>query len=204
MADEFECGVRTSENRTDSDFFKKAGTDTGFVGPFSEIEVDPDSGKMNIMAVDTSGDLIAPNANMIIYRLKQPNNVFCPEGTANPIVVLPGYYSTGNTRTTRFSQSACPPGSYCKDGVVYDCPAGRYGIGSRLQSDACSGPCSAGHYCPRGSTSRNEYACPIGRYGAIEGLGSSLCSGPCKRALDCPAGSTTQYPPTNIIDSNIY
>ena len=130
--------------------------------------------------------------------------MFCPVGTANPIVVLPGYYTTGQTRTTRTDQEECPPGSYCIQGVIRDCPKGRYGIGSRLTTPECSGLCAVGHYCPRGSTTRYEHPCPIGRYGASEGLGDPLCSGPCKRALDCPLGSTTKYPPTNIIDSNIY
>ena len=192
---EYECGIRTSENRTDSDIFKSSTADTGFVGAFAVQDFED---------IDISGAIIAPNQNMFIQRLKQPNMVYCPEGTGNPIVVLPGYYSVGNSRTTRFAQQPCQPGTYCTHGVLYDCPAGRYGITSRLTDDSCSGPCAVGHYCPIGSTSRNEFPCPIGRFGATEGLGDSMCSGPCKRALDCPLGSTLQYPATNKLDSNIY
>ena len=192
---EFECGVRTPANRTDSDFFQRLGTDTGYVSAFTAA---------NLIEIDTSGAMIAPNSDMIITQLKKPNLVFCPEGTGNPLIALPGYYTIGNSRTTRFAQQPCSPGTYCINGVVYDCPAGRFGITSRLASPECSGPCAVGHYCPSASTSRDEHPCPIGRYGATEGLGDSMCSGPCKRALDCPLGSTRQYPATNKIDSNIY
>ena len=192
---EFQCAVRTPENRTDSDLFQRVGTDTGYLSAFNND---------NLQEISTAGEAIAPNANMRIVILNKPNMVYCPEGTNNPVIVLPGYYSTGNTRTTRSSQQPCPPGTYCMDGIMYDCPPGRYGLIARLQSPECSGLCAVGHYCPSASTARDTYPCPIGRYGATEGLGDSMCSGPCKRALDCPLGSTRQYPATNIIDSNIY
>lgn len=53
-----------------------------------------------------------------------------------------------------FVQPAC---------VVHDdlC-AGVYGSGPQLQTAACSGLCSPGHYCPAGSTSVNQVDCPAG------------------------------------------
>jgi len=159
---------------------------------------------VNMVEIDKSGAMSAQNSDMVITQLKRPNQVYCPEGTGNPLVALPGYYTIGNTRTTRFAQQPCQPGTYCVNGIVYDCPAGRFGFTSRLASSECGGPCAVGHYCPSATTSRDEYPCPIGRYGAIEGLGDSMCSGPCKQALDCPLGSTRQYPASNKIDSNVY
>ena len=85
-------------------------------------------------------------------------------------------------------------GAYCTDGVVYDCPAGKYGRAERLESSDCSGPCQKGYFCPPGSTSRVQMVCPAGYYGSEEGLGTSECSGSCERALDCPPGSTSKSP----------
>ena len=213
---ELECAIRTPATRLDSDVFKLAGRDTGYNSAFGEVQEtqsqsqtqtqtqrDLDNNSV-LVDVDSSGDSNYANDAQMYKQLRKPNGVYCPEGSANPLVVLPGYYTTGNTRTTRTAIVKCPNSSYCVDGVIRDCPAGRYGITERLHNEKCSGPCAAGYFCPAGSTSRNEYPCPIGRYGAIEGLKDSLCSGPCKRALDCPKGSISKFPAANKLDSNVY
>lgn len=131
------------------------------------------------------------SVNKFIIQLKfeYPNEVYCPLGSIKPILVLPGYYSILGNSTTRQDQLECPIGSYCKNGIRYSCPGGRFGSETRLTSPDCSGICSKGHYCPSGSTSSKEYLCPIGRYGKDEGLSSASCSGICQNALNCPAGS---------------
>lgn len=192
---EYECSVMTSPNRTDSGIFTYPGDDTGYINPFLDNPVE---------IIDFSGPHIVPNVNMMKVQLIEPNVVFCPEGTATPVTVLPGYYTTGQTKTTRYEQQECPAGAYCVKGVIYDCPAGRYGVGRRLQTANCTGPCAPGHYCPPGSTRSQEMPCPIGRYGAEEGLGTSLCTGPCKKALDCPMGSTRKQPSLTRIDPAVY
>ncbi|KAJ1395929.1 hypothetical protein B484DRAFT_340119, partial [Ochromonadaceae sp. CCMP2298] len=126
-------------------------------------------------------------------------SVFCPNGTASPLLVRRGYYSAGGNRTTRFLQEPCPQGAYCVQGVVRSCPAGRYGRGERLTDPQCTGACSRGHYCPPGSTSATQEPCPVGRYGATEGLATASCSGPCERPLDCPLlGSTVARPRSEL------
>merc|ERR1711988_146647 len=182
---EIECAIYTPENRTDYILQQSVTDDIGFTSPFVPLET-------MTQEVDFSGASVYPNTNMIKRQLVQPNAVFCPEGTLLPVIAFPGYFTVGNNRTTRYDQKPCPMGSYCIDGVIYDCPAGRYGRGERLIDPQCTGPCAKGHYCPPGSTTMHEYPCPIGRYGAIEGLKNSLCSGPCKKALDCPLGSVTE------------
>jgi len=117
-----------------------------------------------------------------------PNNVFCYDGSTAPSIVHPGYYSVGNDRTRRTGEVECPLGAYCSEGVIYDCPAGRYGITTRLESSDCSGPCQAGFYCPSGSVTRNELPCPKGRYGNKEGLATQTCSGACQNPIYCLAG----------------
>jgi protocatechuate 3,4-dioxygenase beta subunit len=182
---ELECAVYTPKNRTDYILQQSGTDDIGFTSPFVPLDTMTEE-------VDFSGASVYPNANMVKRRLVQPNTVFCPEGTLLPVIAFPGYFTIGNNRTTRHDQKPCPMGSYCIDGVIYDCPAGRYGRGERLIDPQCTGPCAKGHYCPPGSTTMHEYPCPIGRYGSIEGLQNSLCSGPCKKALDCPLGSVTE------------
>ena len=59
--------------------------------------------------------------------LKNSNAVFCPLGSRKPLIVLKGYYSLNNNRTTRSNQLTCLEGTYCKNGIAYDCPAGTYG-----------------------------------------------------------------------------
>lgn len=121
------------------------------------------------------------------------NALFCPEGSSIPLPVQVGYYSIGYNRTTRESTVPCPPGAYCTDGVINDCPAGRYGSSNRLSDAGCSGPCQKGHYCPAGSTSNREFPCPIGHYGDREGLTTAFCSGKCVYPERCPLGSTVDY-----------
>lgn len=50
----------------------------------------------------------------------------------------------------------CNPGTYCLNGIVYDCPAGTYGDSYGLYSSKCSGLCRRGYYCPSGSIKTNQ------------------------------------------------
>jgi hypothetical protein len=127
------------------------------------------------------------------------NAVFCPEGSSVPLVVQVGYYSIGFNRTTRDSTVPCHPGSYCVNGIIDDCPAGRFGATERLASADCSGPCRKGHYCPPGSTSALEAPCPVGRYGDREGLGDASCSGQCAFPERCPLHSEVDFVPPDAI-----
>lgn len=67
-------------------------------------------------------------------------------------------------------QVISPPGSYANEGILFTCPAGRFGASYGLSSPLCSGSCSKGFYCPPGSVSPREWA----------------CGGP---SLICPAGA---------------
>lgn len=72
------------------------------------------------------------------------SGVFCPEGTGNePVSVSAGYYAVGgdNTNQTRSAQVKCEPGFYCKHGVKFVCPVGRYGSSPGLKDEYCSGRC---------------------------------------------------------------
>lgn len=93
-------------------------------------------------------------------------------------------------------QDTCPAGSYCREGILYPCPAGTHGSISGLSSPACSGPCPAGRYCPSGTISDSNnaseigFACPAGRYG-LSGMGDDSCAGPCEAGYYCPESSSS-------------
>ena len=88
-------------------------------------------------------------------------SVFCPANVQRPSPVLLGFYSTPETahRRSRTGQLECPIGSYCADGLRFDCPAGRYGAIKREINASCTGSCSAGYRCAAGSVRPDAAAC---------------------------------------------
>jgi hypothetical protein len=90
---------------------------------------------------------------------------------------------------------------------VMPLPSGRFGSSSGLPGSVCSGPCSAGHYCPLRSTNATSLACgnstvfcpagaavpvaaPVGRYTVPEDGPPSVRVGtaPCVAGEYCAAG----------------
>lgn len=55
-----------------------------------------------------------------LVSLDEPNGVYCPQGSAMPLVATLGYYTIGSNKTTRSAQLPCNPGSYCLSGVIHD------------------------------------------------------------------------------------
>ncbi len=88
-----------------------------------------------------------------------------PQGTEHPIPVPVGWYSgpgvpdIGDDLTHQLNVSRCPVGSYCEGGVRFPCPGGRYGDETGVSNSSCAGECTAGHYCPDGSSSPTELVC---------------------------------------------
>ena len=73
-----------------------------------------------------------------------------------------GYFTGPNTTdagSNRYTQSPCPIGRYCRDGVSTACPAGQFGDVTGLDSSSCSGPCAAGYYCDPGSATPSQHPC---------------------------------------------
>ncbi len=62
--------------------------------------------------------------------------------------------------------NTCDAGTYSLKGQASctDCPAGTYGATTGLTTEACSGPCEAGYYCPKKSTSKRQKDCSAGNY----------------------------------------
>jgi hypothetical protein len=55
-------------------------------------------------------------------------------------------------------QARCEPGFFCVAGVRTACPAGTFSAVSGLSS-TCTSLCTAGYYCPTGSTSGQAMQC---------------------------------------------
>ena len=103
------------------------------------------------------------------------SSVYCPPAGSYPIKVDVGYYTIGgNDNNTRVSQEISPIGHYTLDGILYLCPVGTYGNTEGLSSDYCSGRCSAGWYCPAGSTSPKQLACGSENFYCPLGVGEPL------------------------------
>lgn len=88
---------------------------------------------------------------------------YCPEGSTRPIPTAEGYYTIAPhvAQGGGFgAQVICPRGSFCLEGLRHLCPAGRYGVHNREINASCTGPCTAGFYCPQGSISDKEIRCP--------------------------------------------
>ena len=88
---------------------------------------------------------------------------WCPSGSIQPQQATPGQYTYGSpsgTTNQMTSVTNCNPGTYCQNGVQFVCPAGTY-----CDSYAMLRPgllCSAGFFCPPGSSSRQQQACSDG------------------------------------------
>ena len=107
---------------------------------------------------------------------------YCPQQSEHPIPCPDGHWCDGN------SSVLCPAGRYGAPGTeVSSTPGFTHVKSSLLGTDACTGSCAPGHYCPPGSTSPTQARCPPGTYGGLEGgLGSAACSGLCHPGYYCP------------------
>lgn len=84
---------------------------------------------------------------------------YCPEGSIRPLGVLPGYYSIGGNVSTRTGQKIAPRAYYALNGLLFTCPAGRYGVKEGEDNPLCTGECTRGFYCPDRSISPFMYPC---------------------------------------------
>ena len=92
--------------------------------------------------------------------------LFCPLGSSAPQEVNEGYYTVNSDSSdafddarTRIAERKCEPGTWCQGGIRRLCAPGYWGESFGLTTYICSGPCSAGHLCPEGSTKPVEVVC---------------------------------------------
>ena len=84
---------------------------------------------------------------------------YCPKKSAQALSVPAGYRGVQDTNGNNVDVTPCGVGTWCVNGVVNKCPAGSFGASSGLQTNECSGKCSAGYYCPEGSKEAVEEEC---------------------------------------------
>ncbi len=68
-------------------------------------------------------------------------------------------YNDAGGEKVRTRQQICPPGSYCKDGHLWEHPPGRFGRTNGSHNINGSGACQPGYYCPAGSISPQQFPC---------------------------------------------
>ena len=111
-------------------------------------------------------------------------SVYCPAGSGVPVTAPDGVYTVGPDEATRNDTQVCPSGSYCVGGVLRPCPGGRFGCAPRLSTLECNGACTAGYYCPEGSTTNQAAPCGVN------------ASYPLAPTVYCPPGSAAALPVT--------
>lgn len=81
-------------------------------------------------------------------------SLYCPNaGASTPTLVDDGFYTVGGEDpTTRKDQLIAPVGYYAVGGLLFSCPAGRYGATQGLTEPDCTGPCAPGYYCESGAS----------------------------------------------------
>ena len=87
---------------------------------------------------------------------------YCPRGSKGPMRTGLGWFAINNRGTFGGGyggEKQCTPGYYCIDGLRHSCATGRYGNRMLETNASCTGACSAGWYCPEGSTSMYERSC---------------------------------------------
>lgn len=116
-------------------------------------------------------------------------HLYCPEGSTFPRAVSNGYYTVGRKSLPqqyqknedvkiRYNQIICEVGTYCRNGVRFPCPAGKYS--NTTGSSSClSNECEEGFFCPAESTSPRQNSC---------GSPSLYCPSGSKEPIRVPEG----------------
>ena len=100
-----------------------------------------------------------------------PSMLYTTSPSPSAVSCRVGYFCVFN-RTTGF--------------VAAQCPAGRYGNTTQLNSPECSGPCPPGHFCPTGTHAPTRFPCPPG----------TQCPEGSARPSNCTAGWACAAPGT--------
>ncbi len=96
------------------------------------------------------------------YPCSSSPRYYCPAGSDHPLSTEAGFFSVRSHVAEGGGFGAtvvCPRGSFCQNGVRFDCPAGRYGASIQATNSSCSGQCTAGYYCPQGSIGAQQIQC---------------------------------------------
>lgn len=112
-----------------------------------------------------------PALNFIFFVLiiKLSANICLANGPVIDIIPV-SKCELGSYRSTKGPWNACPGfkdcdiGHYCQDGSKFPCKEGFFGDSLKMTHEECSGSCSAGYYCPKGSSSKEQINCGGSNY----------------------------------------
>ena len=127
-----------------------------------------------------------------LSKIQEPcgsHHQFCPEGSARPTAVTPGYY------TLHLAEFYNPENNslfvHTDPAIIRAMEEGSVGAFQQLffynsLRQGTQSLCEKGHYCLSDGIRRK---CPVGRYGETEGMTDASCTGPCPAGYYCPEGS---------------
>ena len=122
---------------------------------------------------------------------------YCPEGSATPRPVLPGWYTNSpevvlvstasECHGENVSGTACSSGAYHHDAMHLRMPNDRGGEMIRSEMKICP----PGSFCPGLGGNGRRWEMPPGRYGRVAGISDHLGAGTgqCRAGFYCVAGS---------------
>ena len=116
------------------------------------------------------------------------NQYYCSGGVRKSVSA--GYYSTGGTSTTRTGQAQCPAGTYCSDGIKYDCPSSypdsAAGATAKAQCyRSCTKSCTR-QTCPSNATCTHGSSSTSGKY--YYGGSCDAPASTCSISISCKSG----------------
>jgi hypothetical protein len=98
---------------------------------------------------------------------------YCPQSSSAPLPCAPGTFANRYHLTDASACDACPASSYCVGGAT-----------------TISGPCAAGHFCPRNTPTATSNPCPAGTFTTSTALTNAEECSVCPVGHYCPIGST--------------
>jgi hypothetical protein len=106
---------------------------------------------------------------------------YCPVGSSSPTAVASGLGSYTLVGATPADVLDCGAGKYCPNAANTsadraDCAGGRYCSTLNNSNDQGDGACTAGYFCPAGSSSATQNNCPIGSYCTAGVAAATACS----------------------------
>ena len=123
----------------------------------------PDIGRSSPCTTPCDPGYFCPNGTSVLQAslMCSSPTTYCPLGSSTPRNTSVGYYAIAVSPLAPqyFNQSVCQVGWYCQGGVARPCPSGRFGNATGVTDEKCSGPCTAGFFCPPGSTSPTQSPC---------------------------------------------
>ena len=131
--------------------------------------------------------MYCPRTGTVLATLSCPEGFYCPLGTTSPLLLCwSGHFCPEGASTP----TACSPGLFQNEtgqATCKQCPPG-FACGSGTVDPV---QCSAGYWCPAGSTSAIANPCPAGTFSDIAGAWQAAQCEACPPGKYCSAAAMT-------------